>query len=355
MNRSEVWKCNILLYIFGLFEVLENCIDNILDLLRLNKDWNVPKLDGKVVLVTGATRGIGKATAVELVRRGARVILGCRDMKASQDVVNEVSILSPYSGCGLGCCNVVELDLACLTSIDHCLDTLEKSLGIDKIDCVICNAGVMAPKERVLTKDGYELQFQVNHLGHFYLVHEILKSQKKKRRAMPTRVILISSVGHLAASSISVVTPTPTKEAYTPKLQYCNTKLCNVLIAMELGKRMKNNSSEELHYGTAVAVDPGVVDTHLARKFCGEEFPDLLRPITDWILRILFRFTLRKPQRAARVIAYCVSTPDDVITKRKYLGRGLLSFASPEAQSTSLQDYVWKYSCMLLYGNDKVI
>ena len=143
------------------------------------------RLDGKVAIITGANTGIGYETALEFSKRGARVILACRDkdkaLKAADSIVKQ-----SYN-------NKVEveyLDLASLESVRSFAKNINSKLS--QLDLLVNNAGIMmCPNWR--TKDGFEMQFGVNHLGHFLLTNLLLNLLK---RTVGSRVITVSSLAH---------------------------------------------------------------------------------------------------------------------------------------------------------------
>uniref|UniRef100_A0A3Q2YVI3 Si:dkey-73n8.3 n=1 Tax=Hippocampus comes TaxID=109280 RepID=A0A3Q2YVI3_HIPCM len=182
------------------------------------------RLDGKTAIVTGANTGIGKETAKDLAARGARVILACRDMakgeQAARDIMREVS-----------CAKVVarHLDLADTKSICQFAENIyntEKALHY-----LINNAGV-ALCAFATTVDGFETQFGVNHLGHFFLTFLLLDLLK---HSAPSRVITLSSIAHIMGriqfDDLAV------ENNYHPARAYAQSKLANVLFTRELAKR----------------------------------------------------------------------------------------------------------------------
>merc|ERR1711988_349900 len=123
------------------------------------------KLDGKTVVITGSNTGIGRTTALDMSRRGAKVVMLCRDMEKAEKVAAEIRDATK------GEVIVHKLDLADLASVRECAEQLGNSL--EKIDILINNAGIMAcPKMK--TKDGFEMQFGTNHLGHFLLTNLLM-------------------------------------------------------------------------------------------------------------------------------------------------------------------------------------
>ncbi|KAJ7386468.1 hypothetical protein OS493_008600 [Desmophyllum pertusum] len=142
-------------------------------------------LKGKTVVITGANTGIGKETAVDLATRGARVVIGCRNLEKGKAALKEIQGRS-------GSTNVFleELDLASLDSVRKFADNIRNSEP--RLDILVNNAGVLAcPYQK--TEDGFEMQFGVNHLGHFLLTILLLDLLK---RSVPSRIINVSSLAH---------------------------------------------------------------------------------------------------------------------------------------------------------------
>lgn len=147
------------------------------------------RIDGKTVIITGGNTGIGKLTALELARRGGRVIIACRDAVKAASAVSEIKNES-----GNGEVFFKSLDLASKQSIrEFAEQVLEEE---SRIDILILNAGVMLTPY-LQTKDDFELQFGVNHLGHFFLTHLLLDRLKE---SAPSRVLVVASLAHLMGS-----------------------------------------------------------------------------------------------------------------------------------------------------------
>ena len=143
------------------------------------------RLDGKTVIITGANTGIGKETALDLAKRGARVILACRDMNKASDAAKWIRKIS-----GNEDIIIEELDLASFDSIRLFAETI--LIHEKRIDIFINNAAVMACP-RSLTEDGFELQFGTNHLGHFLLTNLLLDRLKE---SAPSRIVIVSALAH---------------------------------------------------------------------------------------------------------------------------------------------------------------
>ncbi|CAF0823755.1 unnamed protein product [Brachionus calyciflorus] len=230
------------------------------------------RLDGKTVIITGANTGIGKETALDLARRGARVILACRDLQKALEAAEEIRKKT-----GNGNVFVELLDLASLNSVRQFAEKINSQE--ENVDILINNAGIMmCPKWK--TKDGFEMQFGVNHLGHFLLTNLLLDKLKK---STPSRIINVSSLAHekgkINWDDIN------SDNSYDLQEAYRQSKLANVLFTRELAKRLN---------GTGVltfSLHPGVVRTELGRYFSdsfGWKFylaKILLVPISLWFFK----------------------------------------------------------------------
>ena len=137
-------------------------------------------------MITGCNTGIGKITALDMAKRGAKVIMLCRDLSRAEPAA--VDIRNQVPGAEVV---VMRMDLASLDSIKDCVDNLKKT--VSKVDILINNAGVMmCPMSR--TKDGFEMQIGTNHFGHFYLT--ILLMPLIKKSGAGARIVNVSSLAH---------------------------------------------------------------------------------------------------------------------------------------------------------------
>lgn len=229
---------------------------------KFGVDGNMDEFDpapgsmaGRTVVITGGNTGLGRESAIRLARAGASVVFTARTDEKGQEAEEAIRRAS-----GSRDVRYLQLDLGSLDSVRSFRDRLE-TLGYgDRIDVLMNNAGVMAIPERKETRDGFEQQFGVNHLGHFALVGVLLPLLRRARDGA-ARVINISSTASLGGTADLVRSGPLSPAEYSPWGAYCQSKLANVLFAKELDRRFKANGMK----ATAVSCHPGGVDTDLQR------------------------------------------------------------------------------------------
>jgi NAD(P)-dependent dehydrogenase (short-subunit alcohol dehydrogenase family) len=204
-------------------------------------------LQGKRILVTGASAGLGVETARSLAAHGADVVGAARDLKKAEAATTQVRRDAAANG---GSFELVALDLASLKSVRECADELLAKGQF--FDVVISNAGVMATPFGH-TADGFETQFGTNHLGHFVLVNWIAPLLRKG-----SRLINVSSAGH-RFSNVDLDDPNFERTPYEPFAAYGRSKTANILFAVAFDRRHRGRGVR------AAAVHPGVIATELAR------------------------------------------------------------------------------------------
>ena len=207
-------------------------------------------MEGRSVLVTGANTGIGRATATELARRGASVVIACRSEAKARPVVEDIIATT-----GNEAVSFQQLDLADLRAVRKA--AAEVLASGQPIDVLINNAGVAG--QRGLTKDGFELTFGVNHLGHFLFTTLLLP----KLLESPTRIVTVSSGNHLQAKGIVWERLRQSTKTITGLREYNVSKLCNVLFTQQLVARYGEQGI------SAFAVNPGPVDSDVWRRMPG--------------------------------------------------------------------------------------
>jgi NAD(P)-dependent dehydrogenase (short-subunit alcohol dehydrogenase family) len=187
---------------------------------------DLPRLDGKVIVITGANSGIGFEAARALAGTGARVVLACRNTSAAEKAA--AAIQEEHAGAAI---DQEKLDLSSLASVRAFAARFGDTY--DRLDVLINNAGVMA-LPRCTTADGFEMQFGTNHLGHFALTGLLLPHLLK---SAPARVVTVSSAAHQIGWMR--FEDLQREKGYQRWLAYGQSKLANLLFAYELDRRVK--------------------------------------------------------------------------------------------------------------------
>ncbi|CAM9988005.1 retinol dehydrogenase 12-like [Lampetra fluviatilis] len=275
------------------------------------------RVDGKTVVVTGASSGIGKETALELARRGARVIMACRDTRKAEAVASE---LRAHSGSHE--VHVRHLDLASSASIR---DFAQKLLQEEpRVDVLINNAGVMmCPYQK--TADGFEMQLGVNYLGHFLLTHLLLDALRRAGG----RVVCVASLGHIFGRiSFSDLM---SARWYSPGLAYCQSKLALVMFVRSLASRLQGTGV------SAFAVHPGTVHSELPRH-------SKLMTLAWW----LFSPFIRTAEQGAQTSVFCAVAPEISALSGGYFSDCAEAAVAWQARRDPTARRLWAESCRLL-------
>ena len=184
---------------------------------------------GKTAIVTGANTGIGKETALDFAKRGARVILACRDEEKAKDAARDI-----IAETGSDKVVVRIVDLASLESVRAFAKLINETE--ERLDILVNNAGLDGSYK--VTKDGYELIFQVNYISHFLLTLQLMEKLKK---SVPSRIVNVSSLMHeIRYADLQLDDFTLSKEKFGKiKSRYCQSKLAQVVFTKELSKRLE--------------------------------------------------------------------------------------------------------------------
>ncbi|XP_069881144.1 retinol dehydrogenase 14 [Dipodomys merriami] len=296
---------------------------------RLHEHGDPGLMHGKTVLITGANSGLGRATAAELLRLGARVIMGCRDRARAEEAAGQLrrelaQAAGPAPDAGwAGELIVKELDLASLRSVRaFCQELLQEE---PRLDVLINNAGIFqCPYMK--TEDGFEMQFGVNHLGHFLLTHLLLGLLKS---SAPSRIVVVSSklykYGDINFEDLN------SEQSYNKSFCYSRSKLANILFTRELARRLE---------GTNVTVNvlhPGVVRTNLGRHI---HIPLLARPLFSLVSWAFFK----SPLEGAQTSIYLASSPEVEGVSGRYFGDCKEEELLPKAMDESVARKLWDIS-----------
>ncbi|PSK33982.1 hypothetical protein B9Z65_8308 [Elsinoe australis] len=213
---------------------------------------DLPNLGGKAIVVTGGTAGLGRETVTSLVKAGSpHIFFTGRNAKSAQETTEAVKAIDRGAKV-----TFVECDLTDLKAVKAAAEEITSQTN--RLDIVFCNAGIMATPA-ALSKDGFEIQFATNHLGHAMLVQQLLPLLQKTatQPKSDVRIIHNTSLGYQLASKINYDTIRTTQESYVLGAfkRYGQSKLANVLYPAEFARRYPNI--------TSVAIHPGVIMTGL--------------------------------------------------------------------------------------------
>ncbi|KDQ21289.1 hypothetical protein BOTBODRAFT_25713 [Botryobasidium botryosum FD-172 SS1] len=301
-------------------------------------DKDMPDVTGKVAIVTGGNTGLGKEIVRQLAKRGAKVYMASRTESRAHGAIDELENDHPEIKSKAG---IVFLQLD-LTSLASCQAAAKQFLEKEtRLDILINNAGIMAtPYE--LTKDGFEMQFQSNYLGHFAFTQPLipLLIETSKDPSTSVRIVQVSSTGHtFAKDEVSFNPDLPYSETInrdfgTPWARYGQSKLANILFAKELARRLAD------HRIFSSALHPGNINTELNRGTF-QSYP-WMKPASK-----LFSVFLTTPYKGAITPLYAATA--DEIDKNNWRGEyfdPLAKHTTPSklAQNAQLAQDLWALS-----------
>lgn len=270
-------------------------------------------LSGKVVVITGASRGIGRAAAVGLARLGARVVAVCRREADGQ-------ALAAAEASAPGAIEPARADLARPADVRRL--AAELMARHPAVHVLVNNAGVIT-QERQETEDGLERQFAVNHLAPFVLTDALLPALRQGGG----RVVTVSSEAHRRGRID--FDDLQSARRYRAGQAYANTKLMNLLFTAELARRLAGTAV------TANALHPGVVHTGLLE--------DLLAPLPRVVRGLVTRFTVTVEQAAATIL-HLAAAPAVAGVSGRYFVRGKERAPHPSALDAAAAGRLWAAS-----------
>ncbi|XP_043231964.1 retinol dehydrogenase 12-like isoform X1 [Amphibalanus amphitrite] len=296
------------------------------------------RIDGRVVLITGANSGIGLQVARELALRGGRVYLACRSLEEARhtafSIINETSNTSVRP---------LQLDLNSLASVRRLVSELRQAET--RLDILVNNAGCFyCPPS--LTEDGFTVTFQTNYLGHFLLTR--LLAPLLVQAAAGARVVFVSSAAHLTVSRLEFdcagraaqpagappLAPAGVPAEPPARLQYHvaaygQAKLALAVFAAELARRLRGKDI------CVNSVDPGNVNTDIYRHY---------RELNTFHVRLLRCFLMRTPSEGAQTVIHCAcSSKIDGVTGQ-YFKDCTIADANPLVRDREVGEELWRLS-----------
>lgn len=272
---------------------------------------------GRVCVVTGATRGLGLATATALAQMGGTVVLLGRDRGRGESAAQRVRELAAPGADA----SFVAIDLASVVSV--CAAAAEIAATHDAVHLLVNNAGVHL-RSRAVSADGFEMTWAVNHLGPFLFTEQLLPQLRATGAA---RIVTVTSrfaqLGRVVPGDIG------TDRASSGLRAYCDTKLANMLFTRELARRLDGSGV------VANCVHPGLVAT------------DLMRAWPKW-LRLTWEWALRTPEGGARPIVRLAASPRVAGVSGQYFVRERRASFPRRARSSVLASELWNESARLV-------
>ncbi len=277
-----------------------------------------PPMTGKTVLITGATSGVGKATAMGLANMGASVVMVGRDRGRGEAAMAEIKERSGNASVGL-----MLADVSSQEEVHRLADEFKEAFP--RLDVLINNAGVFR-SERITTADGMEVTFAVNHLAYFLLTNLLLERLKA---SAPSRIVNVASADH--SNGAIDFDDLQGEKGYKGAKAYSQSKLTNVLFTYELARRLQGTGV------TANCLHPGVVGTNLGSGVSGA---------FGFVVRAL-RPLMKSPEKGAETSIYLASSPEVEGLSGGYFVKKAEARSSNASHDERLATRLWEVSAEL--------
>lgn len=270
----------------------------------------------KIALITGATSGIGKVTALHLANEGFELILPVRNIEKGRIVKDEISVKT-----GNNRINLIECNLESLESVRELANEVIR--GFNRLDVLINNAGVWYSKREV-TVDGYEKNLAINHLSHFLLTNLLLELIKKTEGA---RIISVASEAHRFATIN--FDDLQSEKNFNSFKAYGQSKLANILFIKKLADILKDTGV------TANCLHPGIVSTNLFNKMGG-------------FMRNIFQLMMITPEKGAETSIFLATSDEIKSVTGIYFKKKRLAHSSALSNNLEVSEKLWRISKTLV-------
>jgi NAD(P)-dependent dehydrogenase (short-subunit alcohol dehydrogenase family) len=277
-------------------------------------------MQGKVCLVTGANRGVGRATAEALARLGATVVMVCRDRTAGEQARQEI-----VAATGNAQVELLVADLAVQAEVKGL--AAEMRARHKQLHLVVSNAATYHQR-KVLTVDSVEATFAVNHLAPFILISELIDVMKA---SAPARIVLVASDAH---QRVTDPEDWESAKGYNALTAYSRSKLANVMFGYDLAHRLE---------GTGITVNschPGLVDSALLEEMYNRWW-------SRWIYPLVRRFLTISSEEGAKTVLYLATSPEVEGVTGKYFRNGKAASSSLISHDSVLGARLWNISLRL--------
>jgi retinol dehydrogenase-12 len=279
--------------------------------MNLVNDQNLRK---PICLITGATEGVGKATAAELTSKGFTVVLAARNLAKADEVRAEIKATTG------GEVEIILADLTSLRTVHQLAKTFKRRYP--RLDVLINNAGIFVPTRKV-TEDGFEASYQVNYLSHFLLTHLLLDELKKSEQG---RIINLSSsvytVGKFDAQNLQ------SEKRFSVMGAYAASKLFMLLFSVELAERLKETPI------TVNAVHPGIVRTQMMLGA-----PGMFKVVSYLALPFCVY-----PEKGAATYGYLASSPEVITVSGRYFTSCKSAAIKSKFNTETIRQRLWAKS-----------
>lgn len=276
-------------------------------------------MHGKICLITGASSGIGKVTALELARHGATVVMVCRNAAKGSAAQNEIQAAS-----GNAAVDMLLADLSSMASVRELAETFQQQYP--RLDVLINNAGIYRSRYTE-TSDGFEQTFAVNHLAPFLLTNLL---RNLLIASAPARIITVSSEGHRWARI--AFDDLHGKRGYNGMRAYTQSKLANILFTYELARQLAGTGV------TANCLHPGGVATNFAKEDAG----------LFGIMFSMMRPFLRTPEQGAETSIYLATASEVADITGTYFRDKRPARSSPSSYDQATWQRLWRVSAELV-------